>query len=84
MQPQSKRRGEYVPKHPYIVSTTETTMQQGLRPCGYTALSNEAMMAAVARPSGRAPDVMRSVAAGAEPVLKSGAPDMQLRYCSTS
>ena len=47
-------------------------------------LSKEAMMAAVARRSGRAPDVMQSVAAGPEPVLMPGAPDMELRYCSTS
>ena len=41
-------------------------------------------MAVVARRSGWDPDVMRSVAAGPEPVLMSGAPDMELRYCSTS
>ena len=41
-------------------------------------------MAAVARRSGCAPDMMRSVAAGPDPVLIPGAPDMELRYCSTS
>ena len=82
MQPQSKRRGQCVPKRPQIVSTVETTLQAGLRPCGYAALSKEAMMAAVARRNGLAPDVMRSVAAGPEPVLMPGGPDMELRYCS--
>ena len=48
MRPQSKRRGKYVPKRPQIVSTAETTLQEGPRPCGYTAMSKEAMMAAVA------------------------------------
>ena len=84
VQEQSKRRGKNVPKRPQIVSTAETTLQEGLRPCGYTVLSKEAMMAVVARQSGRAPDAMRSVAAGPEPVLMPGAPDMELRYCSTS
>ena len=41
-------------------------------------------MAAVARRSGRAPDVMRSVVARPEPVLMLGTPNMELRYCSTS
>ena len=41
-------------------------------------------MAAVVRRSGRAPDVMKSVAAGPEPLLMPGAPDMESRYCSTS
>ena len=36
-------------------------------------------MAAVARRSGRAPDVMKSVAAGPEPLLIPGAQDMELR-----
>ena len=49
-----KRRGWYVPKRPQIVSTTETTLQEALRPSGYTALSKETMMAVVARRSGRA------------------------------
>ena len=40
-----KRRGRYVPKRPQIVSTAETTLQEGLRPSGYTPLSKEAMMA---------------------------------------
>ena len=79
-----KRRGTYVPKRPQIVSTAQSTLQEGLRPSGYTPLSKEAMMAAVARRSGRAPDVMKSVAAGREPVLMPNAPDMELRYCSTS
>ena len=79
-----KRRGRHVPKRPQIVSTAQTTLQEGLRPSGYTPLSKEAMMAAVARRSGRASDVMKSVAAGPEPVLMPGAPDMELRYCSTS
>ena len=30
------------------------------------------------------PTVMRSLAAGPKPVLMPGAPDMELRYCSTS
>ena len=42
------------------------------------------MVAAVSRCSGRAPDVMRSVAAGPEPVLMPGAPDIELRCCNTS
>ena len=84
MQQQSNRRGKYVPKQPRIVSTAVTTLQEGLRPCGYPSLSKEAMMAAVGRRSGRAPDVIRSVAAGPEPVLMLGAPDMELRYCTTS
>ena len=79
-----KIRRRHVPKRPQIVSTAETTLQEGLRPSGYTPLSKEAMMAAVARRSGRAPDVMKSVAAGFEPVLMPRAPDMELRYCSTS
>ena len=84
VQTQSKRWGKYVPKCPQIVSTAEITLQAGLRPCGYTVLSKEAMMAAVARRSGRAPDVMRSVAAGPEPMLMRDAPEMELRYCGTS
>ena len=79
-----KRRGGHVPKRPQIVSTAETTLQEGLRPSGYTPLSKEAMMAAVARRNERAPDVMKSVAAGPGPVRMPGAPDMELRYCSTS
>ena len=70
VQPQSKRRGKYVPKRPHIASTAETTLQEGLWPCGYTALSKDAMMAVVARRSGRAPNVMRSVVAG--PVCGGG------------
>ena len=79
-----KRRGRSVPKRPQTVSTAETSLQEGLRPSGYTPLSKEAMMAAVARRSGQAPDVMKSVAAGPEPVLMPVAPGMELRYCSTS
>ena len=79
-----KRRGRHVPNRPQVVSTAETTLHEGLRPSGYTPLSKEAMLAAVARRSGRPPDVMKSVAAGPEPVLMPGAPDMELRYCSTS
>ena len=41
-------------------------------------------MAAVARRNGRAPNVMKSVAAGPEPLLMPSALDMELRYCSTS
>ena len=78
-----KRWVSHVPKRPQIVSTAETTLQEGLRPSRYIPLSKEAMMAAVARRSGRAPDVMKSVAAGPEPVLIPCAPDMELRYCST-
>ena len=78
-----KRRGRHVPQRPQIISTAETTLQGELRPSEYTPLSKEAMMAAVARRSGRAPDVMKSVAAGPEPVLMPGAPDVELRYCST-
>ena len=63
VKPQLKRRGQYVPKRPQIVSTAETTLQVGLRPCGYAALSKEAVMAAAARHNGGAPDVMRSAAA---------------------
>ena len=74
VQPHSKRRGKYVPKRPQIVSTAETTLQEGLRPCGYIALSKVAMIAAVVRRSGRAPDVMRSVVAGPEPMLLPGGP----------
>ena len=84
MKPQSKRRGPYVPKRPQIVSTAATTVQAGLRPCGYTGLGKEVMMAAVARCSGHAPDVMRSVAAGHEPVLRPTDADVEQRYCSTS
>ena len=79
-----KRRGRYVPKRPQIVNTAETTLQEGLRLSGYTPLSKEAMMAAPARRSGRAPDAMKSVVAGPEPVLMPAAPDMEWRYCSTS
>ena len=41
-------------------------------------------MAAVARRSGRARDVMRSLVAGSEPVLMPADSDIELRYCSTS
>ena len=41
-------------------------------------------MAAVATRTGRAPDAMMSVAAGPEPVLMPGVPDMELRYCTRS
>ena len=41
-------------------------------------------MAVVARRSGLAPNMMRSVAAGPEPLLMPCALDMELRYCSTS
>ena len=84
MKPQSKRRSQCVPSRPQIVNTAETTLQAGLRPCAYIALSKEAMMAAVARRSGGAPDVMRRVAAGCEPVLRPTYSDVELRYCSTS
>ena len=39
VQGQTKRRGKLVPKRPQIVSTKETTLQQGLRLSGYTALA---------------------------------------------
>ena len=84
MKSQSKRRGQYVPKRPQIVITAATTLQAGLRPCGYTALCKEARMAAMARRSGGAPDVMRSVAAGPEPVLRPTDAGVELRCCSTS
>ena len=79
-----KKRGRYVPKRPQIVNTAETTLQEALRLSGYSPLSKEAMIAVLARRSGRAPDAMKSVAAGPEPVLMPAAPDMELRYCSTS
>ena len=81
--PKLKARGQHVPKRPRIVSAVETTLQEGLRPSGYTTLSKEALMAAVARRSGRAPDVMRSTATTPEPELMPGAPGMELRYYST-
>ena len=84
VQGKDKRWGRYVCKRPQIVSTAETTLQEGLRPSRYTPLSKEAMMVAVASRSGRAPNVLKSVAAGPEPVLMPGAPDMELRYCKTS
>ena len=56
----------------------------GMRPSGYTAPSKEAMMAAVARHSGRAPAAMRSMAAGPELVLRPMNTDIELRYCETS
>ena len=82
--PQSRARGQYLLKRPNIVSTAETTLQEGLRPTGYTALSKEAMMAAAAKRNGRVLDVMRSSAAGPEPMLRPTEADMELRYCSTS
>ena len=81
---QWKRRDRYVPKRLQIASTAKTTLQAGLWPCGYTTLRKEAMMAVVARRSGGAPDFMRSVAAGPEPVLRPTDPDVKLRYYSTS
>ena len=53
VKPKSRARGQYVPKRPHIVSTAKTTLQKGLRLSGYTTLSKEAMLAAVARSNGR-------------------------------
>ena len=67
VKPQSRAHGQYIPKRLQIVITAEATLQEGLRPSGYTTLSKEAMMVAVPRCSGRAPGVMKSVAASREP-----------------
>ena len=39
LKPKLKARGQSVPKRPRIVSTAETTLQEGLRPSGYTSPS---------------------------------------------
>ena len=83
MKPKLRARGEYIPKRPGIVTTTEATLQEGLRWSGYITLSKGAMMATVETRSGRAPHVVKSVAAGPQPVLRPTDAGIELRYCST-
>ena len=73
-----------MPKHPRVLITGETSLQDGTQASGYLALSNEAMMAGVARRIGRAPGVVRSVAAGTEPMLRPTDADIELRCYTTS
>ena len=82
--PKLKGCGQYIPKRPRTVTTAEWTLEEGLRSSGYTLLSKEAMLAALARRSGRGPDVMKSVAAGPEPVPKPTDAGIEVRYCGTS
>ena len=82
--PNSNSPGKYIPECSWIVTSAESTLQEGLHSSGYTALNNEAMLVGVAPCTACAPDVMRSATAGPKAILQSTSAEIEVRNYNTS